>query len=354
MHMRGLLALVLAACLSGGGAAGTPEASAVARSVPPGFLPSSTSWTSPQRGWVLGFAPCATGRCPALLRTWDGGQTWRRSLVPDVRLPEDNRRVRIHFANDRVGVLTDGSELYVTRTGGLYWRLVALNGAGPSANIGALADNASTLFAIVSSDAATRLYASPLWRDRWVPAPGVAVPGRADGDIAAAGARAYVAITAVHRFHGYWTLSGGTWLRAEPPCTTDAAVDVGFTGPTVYALCSSNPGMGDMEKRVERSSGGFVPVGRAPDAGITMGFAVASPSTMAVAAVGQGAAFVHRSADGGRTWQTPLVLRGAPVSDLQFMDPRHGVLLWGRPDLGSGRVYATQDGGSTWASLILG
>ena len=355
--MRRSLGWVLAVCLAVGTAVtSAPEVSATPRPVPEEFVPSSTSWSSPRQGWVLGFAPCGDDRCPALVRTWDGGHTWWPWMEPDVRLPADLRRVRVHFANDRVGLVTDGTDLYVSYSWGLSWRRVAIADPGSAPVVGALADNDRALFAVVATDTGTRVLSSPLWRDDWRPVPGVALPGRAGGDVVADGEEAYVALTAVHRSHGYWTVTGdGPGRAAEPPCPVHADADLGLAGGTVYALCSQNPGMGDIDKHVERATppGGFVDAGQAPTVGITTGFAAASPSTVAVTATGRGAAFVHRSADGGRTWQTPLVLPGALLNDLHFTDARHGVVLRATPVLDDAQLYQTRDGGATWKPLTV-
>ncbi|MFC4855790.1 hypothetical protein [Actinophytocola glycyrrhizae] len=354
MHrdIRQTLATFLVAVLVGVLAA--PDAAARPRVVPPGFVPSATSWTTAQQGWVLGFAPCPDGQCPVLVRTWDGGAKWWRANVPPLPLPTDNRRVRVHFANGGNGLMTDGTSLYATHTAGLFWRRVDLPAEGPAPDIGALAAGDRAFYAIVSDDSGTRLVTSPLFGNDWHPVPGVALPDRGGGDVVAAGPRVHVALNAVHRSHGYWATSEGTaWHAARPPCPVHADPDLGLAAGTVYALCSARPGMGDMVKQLVRSTAGrpFTPVGRAPDAGITTGFAVASPSVMAVTAVGRGAALVHRGVEGGAVWDTPVVLPGAPLHDLGFTDARHGTLVWGRPDHGDGRVYRTDDGGGTWTPL---
>lgn len=356
--MRASLTLVLAVCVGLVAAmTSAPEAGAITRGAPEGFVPASTSWSSPRTGWVLGFARCGDDRCPALVRTWDGGRSWWPWVSPDVRLPEDNRRVRVHFANDRVGAVTDGTDLWVTRSGGLFWRKAAIADPGAEPTVGALADNDHALFAVVATNAGTRVLSSSLSRDRWRPIPGVALPGRTGGDVVAEGGTAYVALTAVHRVHGYWTVtSDGRGKAAAPPCPVHADADLGLADGTVYALCSSDPGMGDVAKHVKRATGddGFVDVGRAPMIGITTGFAAASTSAVVITATGRGASFVHHSSDGGGSWQTSLVLPGAPLSDLQFTDAWHGVLLRGRPALGEARLYRTLDGGATWTPLNLG
>jgi photosystem II stability/assembly factor-like uncharacterized protein len=348
---RGILRVLLVVCLT---AAAVPAAAAAPGApVPQGFLPSSTSWTTKARGWVLGFAPCQDGRCPILARTRDGGRTWWRTGAPQVRLPEDNRRVRVHFANGRTGLVTDGSALYVTRTGGLSWRHVELTGARPPVVLGALTHDDHAFFVVVASASGTQLFSSPLSGDRWRPVPGVALPYRAGGDVVADGTRTAVALTAVHRSRGYWHLDNGEGAPARPPCSVDADPDLGRAAGTVYALCSHHPGMGDMVKHLMRSTadGGFALFGEAPVTGITTGFAVASPSTAVVTAVGRTTALVHRSTDGGRTWETPLILPGAPLADLAFTDSEHGVLLRGGPNLAGSEVYRTSDGGATWAPL---
>src|SRR5690606_19595553 len=90
---------------------------ATAPAVPAGeFSPASTSWTSPDRGWVLGWRPCGDDLCPHLLRTTDGGETWIEAGVPDLQVPEGGDEVRVFFAERggyTFGVITTGEELYV-------------------------------------------------------------------------------------------------------------------------------------------------------------------------------------------------------------------------------------------------
>src|SRR5439155_13711178 len=53
--------------------------------VPPGFLAASVTFVSPSNGWVLGSAPCASPPCTSIVRTTDGGHTWKG--IPAPRAP---------------------------------------------------------------------------------------------------------------------------------------------------------------------------------------------------------------------------------------------------------------------------
>jgi hypothetical protein len=63
-----------AATLAGSGS--SPGSGSVATAVPRGLLPMSVSWTSAQRGIVLGYPSKTTGARPSLLETGNGGRTW--------------------------------------------------------------------------------------------------------------------------------------------------------------------------------------------------------------------------------------------------------------------------------------
>lgn len=327
--------------------------------VPPGFAPSSTSWTTDQRGWVLGFAPCPSGQCPALLHTRDGGAHWQPVGTPDVQPSPRNFQVRVFFADDRVGLITDGERLYATHTGGTRWRQVDLPGAGPSATIGALAANDQALYAIVVNDASTRLYSSPPQVTRWRPVPGLTLPnpGGAGGDVVARGHSAYVVLDTTFVSDGYWVTRGGAWQQAQPPCDVDAVPELGLAPDnTLRALCSYNPGMGLMFKDLMKLApgGGFTFVSSAPVVGLTTAFSAASADTVAIGAVGEGAAFLHRGINGGTEWQTTLVLNGVPISDLTFTDATHGFLMWGGLPWTGATVYRTSDAGATWTPVSYG
>lgn len=348
---------ICAVLLAVGMTVGVPSAATTAKGMPAGFAPSSTSWIDNNRGFVLGFAPCASTQCPVLARTSDGGASWSPVRVPQVPLTSVDRRPRVHFANDRDGLITDGVIMYATHTGGRLWHRVELP-AGPSLDIGAVASNDRTLYTIVTDDVGTRLFATPLGVNRWAPVSGVELPGRGSGTVVAKGSSAYVALNVIHESIRYWATSNGrTWRASEPPCSVDANPELSVAaGPTVFALCSSNPGRGFMTKDLLKSVSGspFAFVSQAPDPGFTTDFAAASPSTVAIAAIGIGAAWLHRGTQGATVWDTPFVTDEPPFADLAFTGEHDGVLVWGGPLWDVAKVYRTHDAGATWTPLTFG
>lgn len=328
-------------------------------SVPTGFAPTSTSWTSAQRGWVLGFAPCPEGSCPALVHTTDGGGTWIAAAAPPVSESPTGEHIRVFFASDRDGLVTDGHQLFATDDSAASWHPVPLGVDGPVGIVDLGAD-ASTQYAVVSSgteqDARTALLAAPLGTDQWQPVPGVSLPGQGGfGDVEGTGDRAAVSLGIVHESTGYWTRTGQEWRRQRPPCDSDAVTRLDDPANAVVALCASNPGIGFQikELRISVLGGPFLPGGRAPDAGITTWFGASSPTTATAAAEGGGTSILHSTENGGLTWRQPLTLDSGPYRDLAFQDERHGVLLWGGPPFNEGRVYVTTDSGRSWNPLPL-
>jgi len=65
-----------------------------------------------------------------------------------------------------------------------------------------------------------------------------------------------------------------------------------------------------------------------------------------------GASYLYRTADGGRTWKTVFTDNGgAPLTDLGFTDPTHGVAVLGPP---SPKLLVSSDAGATWKAQAFG
>lgn len=361
-----MVALLTAACMlpavANAQTTSTTESQESVSAVPAGFAPSSTSWPSADRGWVLGIAPCPTGSCPVLLHTTDGGASWKPQPAPPVHVGPSQLRVRVSFADGNDGFVTNGHQVFATHDGARSWREVSLPDTPGTPTIRGLETNSDHAYAIVATgtgDAArTRLYSSDLERNSWHPVPNVAIDGHGGWDVAAAGDAGEVALGQVYRSSRYWTSSDGTaWQQAPAPCPTSATTRLDDSGtlPLVFALCSSNPQRGHMRKQLALSMRGlpFTFLGPAPYPGITTGFAVASPTTIAVSATGGGQSLLFMTFDGGQTWETVLVRSGAGFRDLDFQDARHGVTVVHAPNSAAG-VYRTEDGGHTWYRLPVG
>jgi hypothetical protein len=347
-----------------------PAAIAGVSSEAPDFVPISTSWTSVERGWVLGFAACGDAQCPRLVTTPDGGRGWELRAAPPVRLPARDVPVRVVFAprdesrGAAIGFATDGRRLFATRDGAQTWSRVKLRGVDGRAWIGDLVATASRVYAIVgdgsAEDGRTRLFMAGLLIDRLRPVRGVETEGNgvpADGgwDIAVGGGSVAVSLGRIFVNAGYWTSADGhTFVAGDPPCTSDQVPDIGAIRATeVVALCSYDPGTGFMHKDLRRSvdGGPFQAAGTAPDAGLTDQYVSPAPKRNVITAVG-GASILYRSTADG--WETPVFLPDAlPWADLQFVDRQHGYVVWGGPRSGSGEVYRTGNGGRSWTVLDL-
>ncbi|MET9022764.1 hypothetical protein ABZV93_22555 [Actinopolymorpha sp. NPDC004070] len=388
---RTLSALVLTALLiaftvplAGAGARASAAAKAPGRSVaPPGFSPSSTSWTTPRDGWVFGYSVCwpsgpgPGGQCPVLLHTTDGGARWTRVPAPPVRSSPSHDQVRVVFAQRfgdfahrrSIGLVTNGLELYATYDGGRTWRAEQLAGARTPVYVGDIAATHRTAYVVLASgsgqDKRTEVFRTPIGERAWAAVPGIRLADNgggvyASGSLAARGSSVAVSLGQVFSPTRYWTSSddGRAWTSRSAPCRQEASTDLGLSGAgDVYALCSFNPGRGRMDKdvRLAGEGGTFTTVGTAPATGITTGFAVSPHGTPAVGATGGDESFVHASFDGGRSWQTTMAVpeRG-PVYDLAFTDDLHGTLVAGYADLHTSQLFRTDDGGRTWEPFTAG
>jgi hypothetical protein len=70
--------------------------------------------------------------------------------------------------------------------------------------------------------------------------------------------------------------------------------------------------------------------------------------TVAVGAIGAGAAFVHRHR---HRMADPTRAGRSPISDLTFTDATHGFLVWGGPPWSEAAVFRTSDAGATWTPI---
>ncbi len=355
-----LVAAVLAALL-----AVVPSATAEPL-VPAGFAPASTSWTSPQTGYVLGYAPCAHEWCPALLGTTDAGSHWRRLGAPPMPLPDNHNHVALTFVTDRVAYVSDGVQVQATRDGGRTWRKVGLVGATEPFYLSKIAELGGRVFAMVTSprEGVTRLYTGKAGAPVLLSKPGFSVKGGLTyGDLAVGGGL-QVVLGADYRTEKYWTSKDGARFVAAPaPCPKDTVASLaGVRESQVVALCSSSPGTpqpGSTERTLWHASklgAKFTGTDAAPALGITQGFGAASPLAATVAAEGGGVGFLHSTTDGGRTWATTVLSeRGFSLADLDFPGNGTGLVVDGQPGAADGSaVYRTTDGGKTWRELVFG
>jgi photosystem II stability/assembly factor-like uncharacterized protein len=324
---------------TGSALAGPPDGS-----LPAGFSPASITRISLRVGWALGTSPCGPLVCMALARTRDGGATWHSLPVPaPVLTPSPNGISRVRFANASDGWLF-GPQVWATHDGGANWHQVAPLG-GPVISLEAAGGRVWSLVGSAAGVSAT-VYAAPVATDDWQPvgsgaaAIGISLHGKVgyaatpDGAVIALG-------------------SAGIEERGVPCAAASVAAVVAASDSDVAVVCAADAAAGSSTKTLLLSHNGgrtWSTGGAAPRGGQTSGLSAASTHTFVVAAT-SGASYLYRTADGGRTWKTVFTDDGggAPLTDLGFTDPTHGVAVLGAP---SPKLLVSSDAGATWRAQV--
>lgn len=353
-------------------AASTPRSG---QAIPPGFVVSSTSWTSATDGWLLGFRPCsgahAPSSCPNLFHTTDGGGSWQRAVAPQVRVSPRFRQVKVVFgsaggSHPAMGLASDGTRLFVSLDGATSWQRATRLPFG--SGIGDLGLTATSAYAIVGTgttdDGTTSLFRTLRGENDWEAVPGVHTAGNGvnvDGgyDLGTRGRAGAVALGRIFLDLGYWTtLDGTTWQKRPAPCTKDQVPSFNRVDRhRVVATCSYDPGMSKQVKDVRVSVGGgdFTTTTSAPIDLFTTATSAAAPASPFIGATAAGVGWLYGTFDDGDTWQTVLKVDDElPFYDLQFPDSTHGFVVSGGSAYARGAVYTTADSGRTWHPLDLG
>ena len=356
-------------------AATTPTPS----SPPAGPFIVDLTWVSDQIGWALSAVECASGLCPELASTIDGGKTWRQlpsppALIQSVTVDCSKAACisHIRFASTMFGYLY-GPALLVTSDGGHTWR------PEQSLPVEALQPTQGHVYRIVYDhggcpgpcDRTVEVASagSATWRTV-LTIPFMAVESRQDssqlvtqgsqdiyiaiyGDLAAGGGTQQAVL--------FRSLDAGrTWHRLGDPCggsgtaVNDATSLAASTGGFVVALCVPRSGSSHVFV-VTSSNGGATwgPQHLVPGSGPQL-IAAASPTHLALATApttGSGPITytLYVSADGGAHWSLA-------VSDPEYLDPAapgSAFLGFEDPLVGrwvgfEGAIWTTQDGGVLW------
>jgi hypothetical protein len=120
--------------------------------VPSNFQPTSITFVSQDHGWAIGQAgqsgQCANANptiCTSIVRTTDGGQTWK-----GIPAPSTNQVTGIRFLNDTNG-WAYGPDLWSTHDGGSGWTQVSTGGK-QVIDLETAGSSAFALFATCASD----------------------------------------------------------------------------------------------------------------------------------------------------------------------------------------------------------
>jgi hypothetical protein len=339
----------------------------VGEKVPTGFRPMSVTFVSADEGWVLGGAPCATGRCPVIAHTLDGGRKWTSIPAPNTKIgaaPLVDGRVDenatgiagLRFANALSG-WAFGPELWATHDGGATWKRLEVP---PLLRVFALETASGTAHAVAYDGAQHfRIGSVAVGGDDWtvsahqIPVGGGPIPAI---QLVLSGAAGWVlendrVVTAGAR------LVGGSWRAWQPVCTDvvgPAFMDA--SSPTnLVASCDVGQWSSPEGNHLFVShDGGITFTATGPRTPIDMASAVATPSGSTIligGSSGHGTGLVG-SFDGGLTWSTVLSPGAFSLSDLGFTTASQGVVIQTEDaQSGGSKLFMTRDGGKAWAPV---
>ena len=329
---------------------------------PKGFEASSVSFVSAQAGFVLGTRRCSELPCKALLRkTVNGGKTWTSvpapavSLVPPFNGPPLSDVSTVRFENASDGWLFNPG-LWATTDGGAQWHQVALPG-----EVVAVAASDGMVFAaaepVNGGLGQARLYQSQVGTTKWTRVAGVAP----DAALTVSGHSVWAGIAPTMSTS---TDSGKHWSKLSFSCPPDLpdATAIAAASPADVALDCTNPSdpvPGSGPKAVYTSANGGRTFhlaghpGHPGNAGL-IAMPPGNPQVITLTAT-NGASYLYRSADSGKTWQMATYFDGGlGFRDLAYASATTGYLIHygGSPVIALGKgLMKTTNAGATWKTI---
>lgn len=328
--------------------------------VPTGFVAWSVTFVSDRQAYVLGDAPCHRPPCTSVVRTLDGGRSWRGVPAPRAPLPppapapattapsrETVRQIR--FATGLDGYAYGGG-LWTTHDGARTWRRVS----GLNAVLDLEIDG-RTAYAVVGLCAGlgrcrSGLLASPVSADRFRPVTGLE-PRPVGGLDATVSTGAGLAVFSFDRAR-YIHSRTAAWTRMTEPCQPlGGAVVAPASGATLTAYCAEGAA-GSVYLTIRQSTdlgqhwttvpGSAV---RLPNGltAVTAGGATTLAAAAAVPDLGGGLAV---SRDRGRTWSTVRT----PLRSIgwRYVGARSATALVALVDPPAPTLWTSDTAGRTW------
>lgn len=329
--------------------------------MPGGFTAYSASFVSPQQGWVLGTAPCAKPPCTSIVRTRDGGTSWRGIPAPKsaIALPGDERAgiATLRFA-DPVDGWAAGNVLWATHDGGGSWHQVPL---GATAGvITGLGTGGGLVYAARYGCPSqggnhcvqtTIVYGAPIGSDRWSPV-SAPLPGGGLPRLTVQGADWYLPLPG-GIYHGRGT-SFPTRLPNPCPQYPDnpqtpavAAADTAH----LDAMCASGGAGGSASYQLYGTTDGgqhWTKAGpRHTEASGLYGLADNSHGGLLVAAASGGSEILRSTNDGTTLTNAGIKTPSGGIgwSDLGFTTTTQAVVV-----LQHTTLYLSHDTGQTWTA----
>ena len=324
---------------------------------PAGFEVASVTFVSWQDGWVLGTAPCSSGRCLAMARTTDAGATWSSVTPPPTAFSPGQGVSGVRFADLRDG-WAYGSQLWATHDGGASWTQVTLPGLSCSGGmippIQGLDAAAGVVEAVVCGSAGFVIDSSPVGSNAWTSSPtrvGYGAGPVPSAQLVIQDTSGWV-VENDRVVVGGARLRSGAWAAWTPPCSAvgGPATVAASTSQDLFALCdvglwiSTSP----RERAYVSSDGGasFSPLAaRLPS--VCQGSSALATVSSLVAAAGCGADVVA-TFDGGASWSTVYTGTGT-VLYAGFTTATRGLAIETPASSPVGTLLVTVDGGHSWA-----
>ena len=343
----------------------TPSPKPAGGPVPADFKPLSASFVAADNGWVLGSVPCGDARCPAIIRTVDGGATWSSIDAPKTTMGGVPGSIQaggsgissLRFA-DLLNGWAFGPELWATHDGGASWARLTISGLPAEATVTALETSAGTVHAVLYDAAQDfRIGSSRVGADDWRVA-AVRVPVGAGPvpriELLLSGSSGWV-LENDRVVSGGATLDASVWRTWQPACldVVGPAVLAASSASDLVAVCDVGLWASPKGEQLFTSTDGgatFAATGTRPPLTAS---AVASPDRATIVIAGSdtsGAALVA-SFDDGRTWSKVWSAAAVSFTDLGFTTPTQGIVVT-TDESGAGKLLMTHDGGRTWTSAI--
>lgn len=332
--------------------------------VPDDFRPVSATFVG-LTGYLLGDAPCATGRCTTLVRTMDSSRSWAKipgnltarlpdDLDPDADLPSTVRDVRFGSARDGWAF---GGALFATHDGGAHWSRIDVDGS-----VIDLATDGTRVYALVTSCASDgedcgrdpRLLSARVTSDRFGKE-GVTATGLAHAQLALAGGTVAVQVGDGTAAAVYVRDSVGHWRRREDRCKDVEATSMLVATASedrLFSLCGNgDPDTGlsfdvyrsdDTGRTWQRQAAGALTA--------TGEWLTATATTRRTVLVGTGdsdgrTGTVQVSVDSGSTWQAPT---GLPAGGCRYLGANSASKVIALPAVPTDALYVSFDGGRSF------
>lgn len=365
--------------------------------VPADFAPSSVTFVSSTRAWVIGQAgtpgSCYNGTvCTSVAWTSDGGSTWHGEHAPVAGAPSGANGVSgIRFL-DGVNGWAFGPELWATHDAGNHWHAVKTSGQRVT-DLEASGNRAYALFATCSGTSAAgfaancsryTLMTTTAGSDDWVPA------GPATSDLSAGGSgdstsdstsdsgSSASAMLALTGSTGYLVAPdgtlysgplGGAWTRAgTAPCQPSfppqasglpSTGQLAMYGSDLAMACDGGPAASSPPAIWTSSDNGANWTQQAPgawsgtsDRGTVTSFAAAPDGSLVLATTNG----IYVLGSGASQWQSAAAAdgNGLPSGGFSYVgmtSDSRGVAL--PADTSRHEIWVTADGGRTWTARAI-